>query len=49
MWIIADVLEFVVGNPQTAEHPRLNLDENTQSQDLFHDGGRLGLVFVLRV
>lgn len=35
MWIIADVLEFVVGNPQTAEHPRLNLDENTQSQDSF--------------
>lgn len=35
-WLAADVLEFVVGNPQTQEHPRINLDENTQTERSFH-------------
>lgn len=30
-WLAADVLEFVVGNPQTQEHPRISQEENTQA------------------
>lgn len=47
---MADVLSFVIGNPQTREHPRLNLDENTQLEVSFqmvlHAGRWLLLVFV---
>lgn len=35
-WLAADVLEFVIGNPQTQEHPRINWDENAQSEVSFH-------------
>ena len=35
-WLAADVLEFVIGTPQTQEHPRINWDENAQSEVLFH-------------
>lgn len=35
-WLAADVLEFIIGNPQTQEHPRINHDEDTQSEGSFH-------------
>lgn len=40
-WLAADVSEFVIGNPQTQEHPRINLDKNTQSEVSFHMVGSL--------
>lgn len=40
-WLAADVSDFVIANPQTQEHPRINLDKNTQSEGSFHMVGSL--------